>query len=323
MKKFVFLLSLILFCFFFQTSAQGKTENQYANIPTIDYCEITKNPTIYNEKTVKIFAEHRSGFEFSALGIQNCVENYGQIWVEWEKNESCGDEKTARLLINRNRGIEFNYLQANFVGKFFVKQEGKSGFGHMNANPFKLVVSCVESATLLPKENSGCVRVDETTPFHYLEYVKTELGNSPNYENGSDKKRKEKIVWFRLANNSSCPIIIPTLGSQKELQNEEKTLVVYKLDPTIKDGYSEMKPRGVPTRMITENAFASSILAAGNSIYFAVPLRYFKKSFKIGRNMKSFWNISVPFQYANRKAENNYEPFYFAWTNLPKEIFKK
>jgi hypothetical protein len=319
MKMRLFLIAVVSFCFSISAFAQI---NSYKNVPTVNYCEIIENPQYYNKNLIKIFAEQSSGFEFSRFGSQNCKEKYGQIWAEWERHESCGDEKTARLLVNRNKGIEYNYLEGVFVGKFFVKEEGKSGFGHMNSRPFQLVISCVESAVLLPKENSGCTRVDETSPFHYLEYVKTELGIAPSYEIGRKKRQKEKLVWFRLVNNSSCSIIVPTIGKQTELENDTDVLIVYNL--TAKQvTSSSIISSSKPDRPATDEKSVPSILHAGRSIYFAVPLRYLKEKFKVFRYAKSSWNISVPFKYADRKKEENYEPFYFANSDLPKEIFKK
>ena len=318
MKSRFFLILLI--CLYFVSSAYGQ-ENSYKKIPAVNYCDIIENPQPYNEKIVKIFAEWSSGFEFSGLGSQNCAEKYGRIWAELERYESCGDDKTTRLLINRKKGIEHNYLEGVFVGKFFVKQTGKSGFGHMNAKPFKLVVSCVESAILLPKENSGCTRVDETSPFHYLEYVKTELGIAPNYKAKRKKGKKENLGWFRLVNNSSCSIIVPTIGDQTELENDTDVLILYNL--TAKQvTRGSIISSSKPDRPATNKKFDLSILHAGKSIYFTVPLRYLKEKFKVFRYAKSSWNISIPFEYADRKKEENYEPFYFAHSDLPNEIFK-
>lgn len=318
MKRHIFFIILVFFCFDLRTSAQ------YQDIPTVNYCEIIKNPQNYNGKIVKIFAEQRSGFEFSGLGSQDCANDYGQIWAEWEKYESCGDEKTARLLVNRYKGIENNYLEGIFVGKFFVKEKGISGFGHMNAKPFQISISCVENATLLPKKDSGCTRVDETSPFHYLEYIKMELGIVPNYGIAKKKKKKENFVWFRLVNNSSCSIIVPTIGNQKEIRDKAETLVVYKLDPTIKTSDSTFIPKRGAIKTITNVVPTRSVVTAGNSVYFAVPLKFLKKSFKVRqRHAKIFWNICVPFEYADREKPENYDPFYFANSDLPKEIFKK
>lgn len=322
MKSCLSLLSLILSCTFLCVSAQENTINRNAGLPAIDYCEIIKNPNVYNEKTVKIYGEYRAGFEHSILGSQNCVDNYGKVWIEWENYRSCGDEKTARLLANRAKGNEYNYLEGNFVGKFFVKEEGKSGFGHMNAKPYKLVVSCVENTILLPKENSGCTRFDGINPFHYLEYVKSEYGESPNYKIGSRKKKKEQLVWFRLVNNASCPIIVPIIGETENLENNATALVVYNLTVDTVSRNSIISG-GKPDQPAAFEKPVSAVLPAGSSIYFAVPLRYFQKSIKVLRNRKTFWNIRVRFQYADRKAEENYDPFYFNRYDLPKEVLKK
>jgi hypothetical protein len=259
------------------------------------------------------------------LGGRNCPGSYGQIWLEWESYQSCGDAETAKLLINREKGIEFNYLEGNFVGKFFVKREGESGFGHGNARDYKLVASCIENANLLPEENSGCQRVDKTSPFHYLEYVKTELNIPPNYQSSVKKKKKERIVWFRLVNNSSCSIVVPTVKNKEEtLQNEAKILVVYKLEVAERTRTSirQLNTTTIAPQL-TDISPTSSILTAGNSIYFAVPLRYFQENIKVWRNRKEFWSIIVPFKYTDRQAEENYDPFYFSWRDLPKDLQKK
>lgn len=302
--------------------AQEKIENQYANIPAIDYCEIIKNPNLYSNKIVKISAEYSAGFERSMLGSQVCKDDYGQIWAEWEKFQSCGDAKTAKLLENRAKRIEYTALEGNFVGRFFVKQ-GRSGFGHMNARSYKLVISCVENAVLVPKEDLGCRRIDETDAFHFLEYAKTEFEAAPNYKVNSKSTKKEKIVWLRLVNNSSCPIIVPTAAKESTtLENNAKVLVAYNLTGKIISGDSILFSKK-PDKPITNEKPVPSILPAGSSIYFGVPLRYFKESFKVWRNLRNFWNASVPFNYADRQATEGYEPFYFSGRDLPEELWKK
>jgi hypothetical protein len=323
MKRFIFLFWIIL-CFALPVFAQEKKENQYAKIPAVNYCELIKNPNLYDDKTVKVFAEHISGFEHSMLGSQNCEEYYGKVWAEWEKYQSCGDVETTKLLINRAKGFENNYLEGNFVGKFLVKQPGASGFGHMNARTFKLVISCIESATLLPKEDAGCQRVDKTSPFHYLEYVKTEFAVAPNYKINSKTKKKEKVVWFRLVNNSSCSITVPVAVTEsKELENNENVLVVFKLTTKKVNSGGGITFYKKPDKLVTNEKFGASTLNAGNAVLFAVPLRYFQKSYKVWGNTRDFWNISVPFKYTDRQAMENYDPFYFSQRNLPKNILKK
>lgn len=317
----ILLLFWTLFVLTLSISAQEKIENQYANIPTIDYCEIIKNPNSYNDKTIKVFAEYSAGFEQSVLGNQLCKDDYGQVWVEWEKYQSCGDAQTTKLLENREKGIEYNYLEGTFVGKFFAKQDA-SGFGHMNAHPYKLIISCVESATLLPKKNSGCERIDKTNAFHFLEYVKTESGLAPDYEKTS--KKTEKIVWLRLVNNSSCSILVPTVKSKAQtLQNKNKYLVAYELTAKSVSKYSRLTYNKPQNESPASKKSDASVLPAGQAIYFGIPLRYFLKTHKVGVGLKDRWNVTVPFKYTDRQAAENYDPFYFSWRDLPKDLLKK
>jgi hypothetical protein len=304
----LFSILLVLLCFpFFIYSQEIKNPK---TIPTISYCDVVRNPNLYNEKEIKISGEYYVAFELSGMFSPACRENSSLIYLEWKNYQSCGDKKTVDTLKNRFRGIENNNLEGVFVGKFFIK-EGLSGFGHMNTKPYKLEVSCVEKAELLPKEFDGCSRVDKTSPFHYLEYLKTEYGIKPNYKISSKKKRKGQIVWLSLVNNSSCPISIPIISNKTEvLQNNTDALVVYKLDNRIITSRSIIVQKNQKeSRFITEKQPVYTTLQSGNSITFGVPVQYFKKR----------WNISVPFKHSNKKTPEHYEPFYFSWQKLPKE----
>lgn len=303
------LILLIILCFSFSIYSQ-EIRNQEA-ISTVSYCEVVNNPDVYDEKQIKISGEYYSGFELSGMFSPDCKEKSILIYLDWGENyKSCGDKETENTLKNRFRGIEDNDLEGIFVGKFVVKK-GLSGFGHMNAKPYKLEVSCVEKVELLPKETDGCERIDKTSPFHYLEYVKTEYGIKPNYKKGSKKKKKTQIVRLRLVNNSSCPINIPIISDKTEFfQNDSNNLVVYKLDNRIVTRNSIMVKKNQPeSRFITQEKSVYSTLLPGSVITFDVPLQYFKKN----------WNISVPFKYTNKQAPENYEPFYFSWREIPKE----
>lgn len=310
MKK-VTLVIWFAVCFGLSVAAQEKTDNQYANLPIVDYCEVVRNPQLYNEKVVKIFGQYRAGFENSSLTNQACEKDCCLIWVEWGKQQSCSDSATAQILANRYKGNESNYLEGTFAGKLYVSQG--SGFGHMNAKPFKLAVSCVENATLLPKEISGCTRVDKTSPFHYLEYVKTELGIAPNYEKKKKKGRTEQIVWLRLVNNSSCSTFVPTIGEKaKNLADGTNALVLYNRTFSVVARDMIMVSKK-PDKPVTDRNPVSSILSSGKSIYFGVPLRYFLKG----------WNVIVSFKYTDRQAEEYYDPLYFSRQDLPENLLKK
>src|SRR5690348_10517068 len=56
-------------------------------IPTIDYCELRRNPDAYSEKIIRIKARYLSGFEMSALYGPACMdrrafESWHETWVE-------------------------------------------------------------------------------------------------------------------------------------------------------------------------------------------------------------------------------------------------
>lgn len=301
MTKIFFLLSIL---FLSLTISAQETENQSADIKTVDYCELRKNPDLYNGKTIRVSGIYDRGFEVSAFYNKACFENpyfsRHETWLWFfSRKKDCSDKKTAEIYETFLSGRAGNELEVTLVGMFNGSKEG-GGFGHLGGYKFQLNVSCLEKAKLLPVEMYGCKRIDDTKPFHYISFVKTETEEPPGYEIESKNQKKEKLVWLRMNNNSTCSITVPTILSETgELKDQSEVPVVYKLSSSC------VKQKD---RLITKRKPTLSVLVPGNSIYFAVPLRFFTKE---------FFDVRVPFSFPTQKADF----FYFFRSYLPEKLY--
>lgn len=310
MKKII-LLFCIAVCLTLPVFAQEKTENQYTNVPTVNYCELRKNPELYNGKMIRVRGIYEYGFEQSAFYDKACFEDSSfsrfetWLWFFSLKN-TCSDNKTAEILKTFHSGRADSKLEVTLVGMFNGSKDS-GGYGHLNGYKFQIKVSCFEQAKLLPIEKYGCKRIDDTKPFHYLSYVRTEVGETPNYENSSKKQKKEKLIWLQLNNNSTCAITVPTTSNEpenRELKNQSEIPVIYQLS-------SRCVTR--KSKLISEQKQTFSVLSAGNSIYFAVPLRYLTEE---------PFDIRIAFGFFTEKADSFYQPFYFSQYDLPENLRK-
>jgi hypothetical protein len=309
MKKSIFLILLGLLCAL-SVSAQNKTDNQAANVPTVNYCELRKNPELYNNKIIRVHGIYESGFEVSIFYDEACSKDFlarAETWI-WvlSRNGNCSDQKTRETIETFYSGKADSKLEVTFIG-LFNKAKEDGGFGHLGGYKFQIKVSCIEEAKLLPSEKYGCKRIDDTKPFHYLAYAKTEIGEMPDYGNSSKKQNKEELVLLSLINNSNCSVTVPTTlndSENRELEDQSRIPVVYELSSPCVSKKS---------RLITDRKQTLSVLSPGNSIYFAVPLRFLTK--------KPF-EVRVPFNFSTQKADFYYQPFYFSRHELPENLRK-
>ena len=64
--------------------AQASTESTAANIPTVDYCELLRNPALYDQKVIRVRTIYvRSGSDTSKFYDFRCDQS-GSTWVEFD-----------------------------------------------------------------------------------------------------------------------------------------------------------------------------------------------------------------------------------------------
>jgi hypothetical protein len=115
----------------------------------VDYCELIKNPSLYDGKKVRVEATYRYGFEWSELYCQDCFELNKRTWVEFNNlDESCTSKKSLKKL--RKDSPKGRTLSVVFSGTF---ESAKKSYGHSNGYQFQLNVSCVEKAKVLLEDS--------------------------------------------------------------------------------------------------------------------------------------------------------------------------
>jgi hypothetical protein len=338
--RFPFLpLALLAFLLSCGSSIFGQPVGPGQTIPTVGYCELRQTPQLFDDKIIRVRATYIDRFELSAIYDEACIDRRSLAVRETWVNGVFPDDRTpsatnpttnVEKIISTLRKQGGGEIQAVIVGKFHGGSEFR-GFGHLGGSRFQIDVIRVEEARLLPLKQDGCSRIDETERFHYLTLVRVASGRVPIYQNGpaveesrpfsedgkssSAKGRKEQLVWLRLVNNSSCPVVVPTASAYRsntaegketyDLNDKAEVAVLYELFP---------RAARQETRQIESSHRTTSVLPPGRSVYFSVPLRYF---------IREHFDVRVSFDYPSGKAEAHYEPFYFSAFELPGNLRDK
>jgi hypothetical protein len=69
-------------------AAQSSSLSSAAEVPTIDFCDLVKHPQRYYDKTVRITAKWKTGFEFSYLSDDRCLKASDNIAVKFVNDET-------------------------------------------------------------------------------------------------------------------------------------------------------------------------------------------------------------------------------------------
>jgi hypothetical protein len=149
MKLFLACLALILFSLLRGVETLNVGLPQTDEIQYVDYCELIHNPQKYDQKTVRVRAIYRYGYEWSELYCPNCVDQYRRTWVNPKSlDESCTKAKVAKQLKDSN--FKGRTLRVLMVGKF----NGSGGsYGHLNGYQFQFDARCIEEAITLLKDS--------------------------------------------------------------------------------------------------------------------------------------------------------------------------
>ena len=172
--KSLIVLALLLSALFPQHT-KSVHPAQATVIPTVDYCELLRDPASYDKKIIRLTALYVRGFEVAAFEHPQCDEARS-VWVEFDQSEpSCTDKKITKAMQaifnpprKRKRGIIEIPGPAraalSAVGRFEgprpgipVGTEGRrifTGHGHLSHYKYKFVVQCVEQIKAAPWSSS-------------------------------------------------------------------------------------------------------------------------------------------------------------------------
>lgn len=113
-------------------------------VPTIAYCDLIRNPELYDQKTVRVRAIYRYGSEWSELYCLECL-NAGQTWVDFDNSFKSRTPSSVVRKLGDN-GFKGRTVSIVAVGKFYGSS---GGYGHMNGYRFKFEVNSVENAEII------------------------------------------------------------------------------------------------------------------------------------------------------------------------------
>lgn len=135
---FIFIFSLCVF-------AQQSKSNSNEQIVEVNFCDLLKNPDAYKDKTVRVKATYRYGFEWSELYCSDC-QSQGNVWVDFDDAFQENSKKKYRNKLKEN-GDGGRTVNVVFTGKFLVGGH----YGHMSGYSYGFTVERVESAEVIYK----------------------------------------------------------------------------------------------------------------------------------------------------------------------------
>ena len=139
------ILLVLVFIAFGQQYAVLSQTSQQAEIPTVTFCDLIRDREKYTDKTVRLRAVYRFGFEWSDIYCLECLGvEKSSTWLEFA-DETCDGSKKIK-----GNGDAGKTVKVQVVGKFFTG----GGFGHLGGYPNKFVVSCVEKVKIIAKDSS-------------------------------------------------------------------------------------------------------------------------------------------------------------------------
>jgi hypothetical protein len=116
------------------------------SVPTISYCELLREPNLYQGKLVRIAATWNYGFEWSYLYHRECMEQRNKAWVEFVDDEE-GCPQTEKVSKRLKDGFD-NKADVVAVGTL----SGGGGYRHMNGYKYQFTIKCLEKAKQIPAD---------------------------------------------------------------------------------------------------------------------------------------------------------------------------
>ena len=135
----------IVFIVYGQQSAIIPQTLQQEEIPTVTYCDLVRDIEKYKDKTVRLRAIYRFGFEWSNIYCLECLGiESSSTWLDFA-DEMCDGSKKIK-----GNGFAGRTVRVQVIGKFFTG----GSYGQLGDAPNKFVVSCVEKVKTIAKDSS-------------------------------------------------------------------------------------------------------------------------------------------------------------------------
>lgn len=142
MKRWYSLI-LIILCISLHACTYTKLVEEKASIA---YCDLMKNPSLYDGKTVRVSANYIVGFEWAFLSDDKCPSGQDNATKTWiiipDKANLCEDVGQVKTSlppqINRSESME---RKVTITGIFH-----NSRGGHLDSYPFTMEFICLKEA---------------------------------------------------------------------------------------------------------------------------------------------------------------------------------
>jgi hypothetical protein len=105
------------------------------------FCELVRDPAMYDGKLVKVRATYRYGFEWQELYCLGCLDR-GKAWSEFAHELDRGSRRALRRA-PKYAGV----VNVTVTGVF----KGEGHFGHLNGYRYMVVMSKIEDLRIVSK----------------------------------------------------------------------------------------------------------------------------------------------------------------------------
>jgi hypothetical protein len=127
------------------------------DVPTLGYCDLVRNPQLYDNRVIRVRGAYSLGFESSTLSSSGCE---GMTWIDFDElYKTCTRKEVdtaldalmsagePESLMERKRAdvVFLGYFEV--LPNYTIKNElVRNGFGHMGMYSNRITVKCLENA---------------------------------------------------------------------------------------------------------------------------------------------------------------------------------
>ena|SRR2546421_3159952 len=136
---------LMLFPVELQNTDSRVAATSAAEISTVTFCDLLKNPLLYDQKMVRTKAIfRRAGEEGAELYCIDCLD-VGKVWPDFDESFDSNTKPKIAKNLERERTVS-----VVVVGKFYGTG---NGYGHLNQYKFKFLIMRMEKADIVLNES--------------------------------------------------------------------------------------------------------------------------------------------------------------------------
>lgn len=139
------ILTLVLFTLVSLLVVSAQNQPTKEEIIDVNFCDLLKNPSEYANKTVRVTAIYRYGFEWSELYCPFC-ETKTRTWIEYAEDFN---EKSSRKF-QRRFPKDNATIKVTLVGKLLFN----GNFGHLNGYRNEFLITKIENAKIISKSSA-------------------------------------------------------------------------------------------------------------------------------------------------------------------------